>query len=185
MRTFSDNAKTFTFNYTFKDFDTAQVACHAILGYMTGTYEQPVIDATYHNDNQGGHANQLTLEYAEDRKLNKVFKRICDSFKDYYNQPEDMTDEELDDLVQENELSKKVEKPDHQRVVSLFKITQEEANEQDTLMAFISDHDQLAEHLSMNYKEMSQDDLGAVLESISQAFNHLYNMAIEGQLLVK
>ncbi len=39
MRTISDTPKTFTFHYTFKDFDTAQVACHAILGYMTGTYE--------------------------------------------------------------------------------------------------------------------------------------------------
>lgn len=181
MRTFSDTPKTFTFHYTFKDFDTAQVACHAILGYMTGTYKQPVIDATYHNDNQGGHANQLVLEYAEDRKLNKVFKRICDSFKDYYNQPEDMTDEELDAMVQENE----VEELEHQRVVPLSEITQEEANEQHTLMAFISYHDQLAEHLSMNYQEMNQDDLGAILETISQAFNHLYDMVVEGQLLVK
>ncbi|HEP1414057.1 hypothetical protein [Streptococcus pyogenes] len=169
MRTFSDTPKTFTFHYTFKDFDTAQVACHAILGYMTGTYEQPVIDATYHNDDQGGHANQLVLKYAEDRKLNKVFKRICDSFKDYYNQPEDMTDEELD----------------HQRVVSLSKSTQGKVNNRDTLIAFISDHNQLAEHLSMNYKEMTPEDLGAILESISQAFNHLYDMVVEGQLLVK
>lgn len=169
MRTFSDTPKTFTFHYTFKDFDTAQVACHAILGYMTGTYEQPVIDATYHNDDQGGHANQLVLKYAEDRKLSKVFKRICDSFKDYYNQPEDMTDEELD----------------HQRVVSLSKSTQGEVNNRDTLIAFISDHNQLAEHHSMNYKEMTPEDLRAILESISQAFNHLYDMVVEGQLLVK
>ncbi|HEP2750741.1 TPA: hypothetical protein VCH85_000918 [Streptococcus pyogenes] len=169
MRTFSDTPKTFTFHYTFKDFDTAQVACHAILGYMTGTYEQPVIDATYHNDDQGGHANQLVLKYVEDRKLNKVFKRIYDSFKDYYNQPEDMTDEELD----------------HQRVVSLSKSTQGKVNNRDTLIAFISDHNQLAEHLSMNYKEMTPEDLGAILESISQAFNHLYDMVVEGQLLVK
>ncbi|HHI9858726.1 TPA: hypothetical protein ACQC8M_000316 [Streptococcus pyogenes] len=169
MRTFSDTPKTFTFHYTFKDFDTAQVACHAILGYMTGTYEQPVIDATYHNDDQGGHANQLVLKYVEDRKLNKVFKRICDSFKDYYNQSEDMTDEELD----------------HQRVVSLSKSTQGKVNNRDTLIAFISDHNQLAEHLSMNYKEMTPEDLGAILESISQAFNHLYDMVVEDQLLVK
>ncbi len=169
MRTFLDTPKTFTFHYTFKDFDTAQVACHAILGYMTGTYEQPVIDATYHNDDQGGHANQLVLKYAEDRKLNKVFKRIYDSFKDYYNQPEDMTDEELD----------------HQRVVSLSKSTQGKVNNRATLIAFISDHNQLAEHLSMNYKEMTPEDLGAILESISQAFNHLYDMVVEGQLLVK
>lgn len=169
MRTFSDTPKTFTFHYTFKDFDTAQVACHAILGYMTGTYEQPVIDATYHNDDQGGHANQLVLKYVEDRKLSKVFKRICDSFEDYYNQPEDMTDEELD----------------YQRVVSLSKSTQGKVNNRDTLIAFISDHNQLAEHLSMNYKEMTPEDLGAILESTSQAFNHLYDMVVEGQLLVK
>ena len=185
MRTFSDTPKTFTFHYTFKDFDTAQVACHAILGYMTGSYEQPVIDATYHNDDQDGHANQLVLEYAEDRKLNKVFKRICDSFKDYYNQPEDMTDEELDDVAQETELLKEVESTDKKRVVPLFDNSQEKADKQDIFMAFISDHNQLAEHVSMNYKKMTQEDLGAVLESISQGFNYLYDMAIEGELLVK
>ncbi|HEL0247436.1 TPA: hypothetical protein TUD09_001717, partial [Streptococcus equi subsp. zooepidemicus] len=125
------------------------------------------------------------LEYVEDRKLNKVFKRICDSFKDYYNQSEDMTDEELDDLAQENELIKEVEEPDHQRVVSLSKSTQEKVNDRDTFMAFISNHNQLAEHLSMNYKEMTPEDLGAILESISQAFNHLYDMVVEGQLVVK
>ncbi|HFH6754240.1 TPA: hypothetical protein ACGMA4_001835 [Streptococcus agalactiae] len=179
MRTFSDTPKTFTFHYTFKDFDTAQVACHAILRYMTGTYHAPVIGVTIKGK------GQLVLEYVEDKKLSKVFKRICDSFKDYYNQPEDMTDEELDDMAQENELIKEVEELDDQRVVPLFEITQEEANEQDTLMAFISDHDQLAEHLSMNYQEMSQDDLGAILETISQAFNHLYDMVVEGQLVVK
>ncbi|HFH7499039.1 TPA: hypothetical protein ACGMWE_001712, partial [Streptococcus agalactiae] len=96
MRTFSDTPKTFTFHYTFKDFDTAQVACHAILGYMTGTYHAPVIGVTIKGK------GQLVLEYVEDKKLSKVFKRICDSFKDYYNQPEDMTDEELDDMAQEN-----------------------------------------------------------------------------------
>lgn len=102
MRTFSDTPKTFTFHYTFKDFDTAQVACHAILGYMTGTYHAPVIGVTIKGK------GQLVLEYVEDKKLSKVFKRICDSFKDYYNQPEDMTDEELDDMAQENELIKEV-----------------------------------------------------------------------------
>ncbi|HFL1762154.1 TPA: hypothetical protein ACG3A4_001107 [Streptococcus agalactiae] len=179
MRTFSDTPKTFTFHYTFKDFDTAQVACHAILGYMTGTYHAPVIGVTIKGK------GQLVLEYVEDKKLSKVFKRICDSFKDYYNQAEDMTDEELDDMAQENELIKEVEELEHQRVVPLFEITQEEANKQDTLMTFISDHDQLAEHLSMNYQEMNQDDLGAILETISQAFNHLYDMVVEGQLVVK
>ena len=39
QKTFSDTPKIFTFTYDFKDFDTAQVAGHAIMGYMTGTYE--------------------------------------------------------------------------------------------------------------------------------------------------
>ena len=81
LKTFSDKAKTFTFTYEFKDQDTAQVAGHALLGYMTGTYCQPVISLTYKDK------GTLVAEYVEDNKLNKTFKRICDSFKDYYNQP--------------------------------------------------------------------------------------------------
>ncbi|QXA18913.1 hypothetical protein I6L85_00375 [Streptococcus gordonii] len=83
LKTFSDKAKTFTFTYEFKDQDTAQVAGHALLGYMTGTYCQPVISITYKDK------GTLIAEYVEDKKLNKTFKRICDSFKDYYNQPVD------------------------------------------------------------------------------------------------
>ncbi|QBX08418.1 hypothetical protein JavanS259_0014 [Streptococcus satellite phage Javan259] len=97
FKTFSDKPKSFLFTYTFKDFDTAQVAGHAVMGYMTGTYEQPVIEVTY----QGDGFNRLVIGYAEDKKLNYIFKRICDSFKGYYHQPEDMTDEELDTLFQE------------------------------------------------------------------------------------
>ncbi len=81
LKTFSDKAKTFTFTYEFKDLDTALVAGHALLGYMTGTYEVPSISIT-HKDK-----GTLVAEYVEDKKLNKTFKRICDSFKDYYNQP--------------------------------------------------------------------------------------------------
>ncbi|SUO51206.1 phage protein [Streptococcus pyogenes] len=62
-----------------------------------------------------------------------------------------------------------MKKLDDQRVVSLSKSTQGKVNNRDTLIAFISDHNQLAEHLSMNYKEMTPEDLGAILESISQA----------------
>ena len=82
LKTFSDKAKTFTFTYEFKDLDTAAVAGHALLGYMTGTYEVPSISIT-HKDK-----GTLVAEYVEDSKLNKIFKRICDSFKDYYKQPE-------------------------------------------------------------------------------------------------
>lgn len=84
LKTFSDKAKTFTFTYEFKDLDTARVAGHALLGYMTGTYCQPVISLTYKDK------GTLVAEYVEDKKLNKIFKRICDSFKDYYNQPEEI-----------------------------------------------------------------------------------------------
>ena len=47
LKTFSDKAKTFTFTYEFKDLDTAMVAGHALLGYMTGTYEVPSISITH------------------------------------------------------------------------------------------------------------------------------------------
>lgn len=83
LKTFSDKAKTFTFTYEFQDLDTAMVAGHALLGYMTGTYFQPTISLTYKDK------GTLVAEYVEDKKLNKTFKRICDSFKDYYNQPVD------------------------------------------------------------------------------------------------
>lgn len=74
--------KTFNFTYEFKDLDTAMVAGHALLGYMTGTYCQPAISLTYKNK------GTLAAEYVEDKKLNYIFKRICDSFKGCYKQPE-------------------------------------------------------------------------------------------------
>ncbi|GEM_PF-727416 len=104
MKTLSDTPKTFTFTYTFKDFDTAQVAGHALIGYITGTYEQPAIEVSYHNDEQGGVANCLAVEYIADTELTETFQRICDSFKDYYNNPEEFTGEDLDDYEQEQEI---------------------------------------------------------------------------------
>lgn len=103
-KTFSDTPNVFTFNYTFKDFDTAQVAGHALIGYITGTYEQPAIEVSYHNDEQGGFANCLAVEYIADTELTETFQRICDSFKDYYNNPEEFTGEDLDDYDQEQEI---------------------------------------------------------------------------------
>lgn len=84
FKTISDKPQTFTFTYDFSDIDTAQVASHAVLGYMTGTYHAPAIDSTI----KGG--GQLVLEYAEDSNLNDIFKHICDSFKDYYTAPEEV-----------------------------------------------------------------------------------------------
>lgn len=76
LKTISDQPKTFAFTYDFEDFDTAQVAGHALMGYMTGTYCQPSISLTYKAK------GTLVAEYVEDNKLNKIFKRLCDSFKD-------------------------------------------------------------------------------------------------------
>ena len=78
LKTLSDKAKTFTFTYEFKDLDTARVAGSALMGYMAGTYFQPTISLTYKGK------GTLFVEYVEDNKLNKTFKRICDGFKDYY-----------------------------------------------------------------------------------------------------
>ncbi|HEM3466204.1 hypothetical protein V9Z56_00270 [Streptococcus suis] len=108
-KTFSDTPNTFTFNYTFKDFDTAQVASHALMGYMTGTYDQPVIEVGYHNDGQGGVHNQLAVEYVEDDDLIKVFQRICDSFKDYYNNPDDLNEYEQQRATEQEYIRKRVE----------------------------------------------------------------------------
>ncbi|HEL2220690.1 hypothetical protein ACTGJ2_10390 [Streptococcus suis] len=88
LKTFSDKPQTFTFTYDFEDIDTAKVASIAVFGYMFGTYHTPVIEATIKGK------GQLVLEYAEDKKLSKIFKRICDGFKDYYNNPEAETDVE-------------------------------------------------------------------------------------------
>lgn len=88
LKTISDTPNTFTFNYTFKDHDTAQVAGHALMGYMTGTFEQPAIEVYYDNDKVGGDYNRLAVEYVADTELTEIFKRICDSFQDYYTDPE-------------------------------------------------------------------------------------------------
>ncbi|BCP60935.1 hypothetical protein SUT328_01170 [Streptococcus parasuis] len=101
LKTFSDTPSTFTFNYTFKDHDTAQVAGHALMGYMIGTFEQPAIKVHYKSDKVGGDYNRLAVEYVADTELTETFKRICDGFKDYYNNPDELTGEDLDDYEQE------------------------------------------------------------------------------------
>ncbi|MGU8074232.1 hypothetical protein ACS60R_07090 [Streptococcus suis] len=94
LKTISDTPNTFTFTYTFADHDTAQVAGHALMGYMTGTFEQPAIEVYYGNDKVGGNYNRLCVEYIADTELTETFKRICDSFQGYYNNPEAETDVE-------------------------------------------------------------------------------------------
>ena len=77
LQTFSDKAKTFTFTHSFADHQTAQTAGHALMGYMLGTYHQPVIELTHNNN------GQLTAVYVEDNDLKDVFNRICDSFQEF------------------------------------------------------------------------------------------------------
>lgn len=104
LQTFSDTPNTFTFTYTFADHDTAQVAGHALMGYMTGTFEQPAIEVHYKSDKVGGDYNRLAVEYVADTELTETFKRICDSFQDYYNNPDELTGKDLDDYEQEQEI---------------------------------------------------------------------------------
>lgn len=91
-KTFEDNALTYVFKYVFTDLRTAQVARHGLFGFMLGTYDQMALETTI-----GGHGNgvELMARYTADKPLTKEFKRICDSFKDYYkgNQDEDGDDE--------------------------------------------------------------------------------------------
>ena len=58
------------------------------MGYMTGTFEQPAIEVYYDNEKVGGDYNRLVVEYVADAELTETFKRICDSFQDYYTDPE-------------------------------------------------------------------------------------------------
>jgi phage protein len=110
LKTLSDKAKTFTFTYEFKDLDTARVVGHALLGYMTGTYYQPVISLNFKGK------GMLVVEYVEDNKLNKTFKRICDSFKDYYNQP--VNDETFEERYKRERVTQLKEKENFESLLN-------------------------------------------------------------------
>lgn len=110
LKTFSNKAKTFTFTYEFQDLDTAMIAGHALLGYMTGAYFQPVISLTYKDK------GTLVAEYVEDHKLNKTFKRICDSFKDYYNQP--VNDEAFEERYKQERVAQLKESEDFESLLN-------------------------------------------------------------------
>lgn len=82
LKSFTDNAKSFTFKHEFKTMDHANVTSTAILGYMVGTYEQPTIDITI-GGNEANNGITLVAKYVEDEDLTKVFNRICESFESY------------------------------------------------------------------------------------------------------
>lgn len=79
LKSFTDNARSFTFKHDFETMDHAQTVSTAILGYMVGTYEQPTVKTTI-SRNKARNAYTLVIEYVEDKDLTKVFNRICESY---------------------------------------------------------------------------------------------------------
>ena len=88
MKTLSDTPKTFTFSATLPNFEQAQKAGSALIGYMIGTYEQSNIDITYIGN------GSLKAEYISDEDLTENFERITNSLdhlEDYEDDFEDDT----------------------------------------------------------------------------------------------
>ena len=162
LKTVSNKAKTFTFTYEFKDLDTAMVAGHALLGYMTGTYCQPTISLTYKDK------GTLVAEYVEDSKLNKTFKRICDSFKDYYKQPEG--DEAFEERYKQERVLQLKESEDFESLLN--KVTDYELELLDYADRLLSD------------KPIPMDSMTAfgTLEMLgNESINLLQNLDVEGE----
>lgn len=79
LKKHSDHARSFTFKHEFETKDHAQTVSTATLGYMVGTYEQPVIETTI-SRNKTRNAYTLVIEYVSDSNLSEPFNRICDSY---------------------------------------------------------------------------------------------------------
>ena len=77
LKTFSDEAKTFTFTYHCESYDHSRLAVAGIMGYMLGTYEQPVIKSKYGVKADNGDYYPITVDYVTDKPLDDVFNRIC------------------------------------------------------------------------------------------------------------
>ena len=76
LKTFSDKPRSFKFTYHCESCDHSQIASTGLMGYMLGTYEQPIITTTYGVKTDDGHY-LLKAEYVEDEPLDDVFNRIC------------------------------------------------------------------------------------------------------------
>ncbi|MGW8382219.1 hypothetical protein ACWB45_05600 [Streptococcus parasuis] len=94
MKTLSDTPKTFTFTATLPNFEQAQKAGSALIGYMIGTYEQSNIDITYIGN------GSLKAEYISDKDLTENFERITNSL----DHTDDYEDDEDDDMVLKGDL---------------------------------------------------------------------------------
>lgn len=75
LKTLSDTPNTYTFTATLPNFEQAQKAGSALIGYMIGTYEQSVIDITYSGN------GDIEVEYTSDKDLTESFERIVTSFE--------------------------------------------------------------------------------------------------------
>ena len=95
MKTLSDTHKTFTFTATLPNFEQAQKAGSALIGYMIGTYEQSNIDVTYIGN------GSLKAEYISDEDLTENFERITNSL----DHTDDYEDYEDDDKVLKGDLN--------------------------------------------------------------------------------
>lgn len=91
MKTLSDTPNTYTFTATLPNYEQAQRAGNALIGYMVGTYDQSVIDITYSGN------GDIEVEYASDEELTESFERISSSF----NHTDDF---EEDDLILKGDL---------------------------------------------------------------------------------
>ncbi|QGG97839.1 hypothetical protein EA459_03780 [Streptococcus dysgalactiae subsp. dysgalactiae] len=94
MKTLSDTPNTYTFTATLPNFEQAQRAGSALIGYMIGTYEQAVIDITYTGN------GDIEVEYASDEDLTESFERITNSL----NHTDDFEDYEDDDMTIKGDL---------------------------------------------------------------------------------
>ena len=94
MKTLSDTPKTFTFTATLPNFEQAQKAGSALIGYMIGTYEHSHIDITYLGN------GSLKAEYISDEDLTESFERITNSL----DHTDDYEDYEDDDMVLKGDL---------------------------------------------------------------------------------
>ena len=82
LKKHTDNARAFTFRHKFESVDHANVTSTAILGYMVGTYEHPIIDITI-SKNEDNNTDTMLIEYVSDSNLSEPFNRVCDSFESY------------------------------------------------------------------------------------------------------
>ncbi|MDT2731066.1 hypothetical protein P7G31_02200 [Streptococcus parauberis] len=92
MKTLSDTPNTYTFTATLPNFEQAQKAGSALIGYMVGTYDQSVIDITYIGN------GDIEVEYTSDEDLTENFERITNSLDhtdDFEDYEEDFEDDDL------------------------------------------------------------------------------------------